>query len=91
MHSETLPQPVMERMTMTNGQPFDRFMFESVIKRGFFYTEFFEIYRLSRWWNSARNNKDLYDHGPTGCALQADIMDTGRHLVFKVGSEHARA
>lgn len=74
----------MARMTTKQGQPFDRLMFESVMKRRFFYTESFEIYRVSRRWNEACDNKGLYDYGPPGCALQANIVEAWRrHFVLE--------
>lgn len=69
-------------MTTKQSQPFDRSMFESVMKRRFFYTESFEIYRLSRGWNG--DNRGLYDYGPPGCALQANIVEAWRrHFVLE--------
>lgn len=52
------------------------------MKRRFFYTESFEIYRLSRGWNG--DNRGLYDYGPPGCALQANIVEAWRrHFVLE--------
>lgn len=69
-------------MTTKQGQPFDRSLFESVMKRRFFYTESFEVYRLARGWNG--DNKGLYDYGPPGCALQTNIVESWRrHFVLE--------
>lgn len=69
-------------MTTLKGQAFDRPLFESVLKRRFFFTESFEIYRVTRNWNG--DNKGLYDYGPPGCALQANLVDVWRkHFVLE--------
>ncbi|KAK3366117.1 glycyl-tRNA synthetase 1 [Lasiosphaeria ovina] len=61
----------MASMTTLNGSRFDRSLFESVLKRRFFFTEAFEIYRLSP--NFKGDNRGLYDYGPPGTALQTNI------------------
>ncbi|KND86385.1 putative glycine--tRNA ligase [Tolypocladium ophioglossoides CBS 100239] len=72
----------MAPMTTFKGDQFDRSLFESVIKRRFFFTESFEIYRLAR--NFHGDNRGLYDYGPPGCALQANIVDVWRkHFVLE--------
>jgi glycyl-tRNA synthetase len=72
----------MAPMTTLKGDQFDRPLFESVIKRRFFFTESFEIYRLAP--NFQGDNRGLYDYGPPGCALQANIVDTWRkHFVLE--------
>ncbi|KAI0975379.1 glycyl-tRNA synthetase 1 [Xylaria arbuscula] len=72
----------MAPMTTRKGNPFDRSLFESVTKRRFFFTESFEIYRLAP--NFQGDNRGLYDYGPPGCALQANIVDTWRrHFVLE--------
>ncbi|KAJ8132592.1 hypothetical protein O1611_g1033 [Lasiodiplodia mahajangana] len=69
-------------MTMKNGGLFDRTLFESVTKRRFFFTESFEIYRTAP--NFQGDNRGLYDYGPPGCALQANIVDVWRkHFVLE--------
>ena len=69
-------------MTTLKGDKFDRQLFESVIKRRFFFTEAFEIYRLSP--NFKGDNRGLFDYGPPGCALQANIVDAWRkHFVLE--------
>ncbi|RYC58378.1 hypothetical protein CHU98_g7822, partial [Xylaria longipes] len=69
-------------MTTLKGDPFDRTLFESVTKRRFFYTESFEIYRVAP--NFQGDNRGLYDYGPPGCALQANIVDLWRkHFVLE--------
>ncbi|KAI8632408.1 hypothetical protein F5Y19DRAFT_462851 [Xylariaceae sp. FL1651] len=53
----------MAPMTTLKGDPFDRTLFESVMKR---------------------DNRGLYDYGPPGCALQANIDDLWRkHFVLE--------
>ncbi len=72
----------MASMTTLKGDKFDRQLFESVIKRRFFFTEAFEIYRLSP--NFKGDNRGLFDYGPPGCALQANIVDAWRkHFVLE--------
>lgn len=72
----------MPPMTTLKGQVFDRPLFESVLKRRFFFTESFEIYRVARNWTG--DNKGLYDYGPPGCALQANLVDAWRkHFVLE--------
>ncbi|KAI8950609.1 glycyl-tRNA synthetase 1 [Xylaria longipes] len=72
----------MAPMTTLKGDPFDRTLFESVTKRRFFYTESFEIYRVAP--NFQGDNRGLYDYGPPGCALQANIVDLWRkHFVLE--------
>lgn len=72
----------MPPMTTLKGQIFDRPLFESVLKRRFFFTESFEIYRVARSWDG--DNKGLYDYGPPGCALQANLVDVWRkHFVLE--------
>ncbi|KAI1379457.1 glycyl-tRNA synthetase 1 [Hypoxylon crocopeplum] len=69
-------------MTTLKGERFDRSLFESVIKRRFFFTESFEIYRLSA--NFKGDNRGLYDYGPPGCALQNNLVDAWRkHFVLE--------
>ncbi|KAI0415884.1 glycyl-tRNA synthetase 1 [Xylaria grammica] len=72
----------MAPMTTLKGDPFDRTLFESVTKRRFFFTESFEIYRVAP--NFQGDNRGLYDYGPPGCALQANIVDLWRkHFVLE--------
>ncbi|RYP15568.1 hypothetical protein DL765_005606 [Monosporascus sp. GIB2] len=68
--------------TIPKGETFDRSLFESLMKRRFFFTESFEIYRVSANFNG--DNCGLYDYGPPGCALQANIADLWRkHSVME--------
>ncbi|KAG7734249.1 hypothetical protein KL932_004924 [Ogataea haglerorum] len=54
---------------------FNREQLESVLKRRFFYAPAFEIYG---------GVSGLYDYGPPGCALQANIVDTWRkHFILE--------
>ncbi|CUM51016.1 unnamed protein product [Debaryomyces tyrocola] len=55
--------------------PFSRESLEQVLKRRFFFAPSFEIYG---------GVSGLYDYGPPGCALQANIMDTWRkHFILE--------
>ncbi|VVT57431.1 uncharacterized protein SAPINGB_P005692 [Magnusiomyces paraingens] len=56
-------------------QAFNREAIEAVLKRRFFYGPAFDIYG---------GVSGLYDYGPPGCALQANIVDTWRkHFVLE--------
>lgn len=64
------------------GDAFDRAPFESLLKRRLFFTEAFEIYRKAP--NFKGDNRGLYDYGPPGCSLQANIVDIWRkHFVIE--------
>lgn len=64
------------------GQPFNRQIFEAVLKRRFFFTEAFEIYRTASGFKG--DNRGLFDYGPPGCALQANIVDLWRkHFILE--------
>ena len=66
--------PVMATTTL-KGQPFDRQVLDSMLRRRMFYTPSFEIYG---------GTAGLYDYGPPGCALQANIFDAWRkHFVLE--------
>lgn len=61
--------------TTKTGQPLDRPVLDSLLRRRLFYTPSFEIYD---------GVKGLYDYGPPGCSLQANIIDTWRkHFVLE--------
>lgn len=61
--------------TTLKGQPLDRPVLESMLRRRMFYTPSFEIYG---------GVSGLYDYGPAGCALQANIVDQWRkHFVLE--------
>lgn len=54
---------------------FSREQLEGVLKRRFFYAPSFEIYG---------GVSGLYDYGPPGCALQANLVDTWRkHFILE--------
>lgn len=64
------------------GEAFSRLRFEGLLKRRFFFTESFEIYRTSA--TSLADNRGLYDYGPPGCALQTNIVNEWRnHFVIE--------
>ncbi|KAK2592387.1 hypothetical protein QQS21_009906 [Conoideocrella luteorostrata] len=72
-----MPSPV----TLT-GEAFSRAQFESLLKRRFFFTESFEIYRTAP--NFKGDNRGLYDYGPPGCGLLANIVNEWRrHFVIE--------
>ncbi|OCL09194.1 glycyl-tRNA synthetase [Glonium stellatum] len=72
----------MPDTTTLTGEPFDRTPFESLLRRRLFFTEAFEIYRTAS--NFTGDNRGLYDYGPPGCALQANIVDLWRkHFVLE--------
>ncbi|EHK97089.1 putative Glycyl-tRNA synthetase 1, mitochondrial [Glarea lozoyensis 74030] len=61
--------------TTLKGTPFDRQVLDSMLRRRLFYTPSFEIYN---------GTAGLYDYGPPGCALQANIIDLWRkHFVLE--------
>lgn len=65
----------MATITARNGQVIDRAAIESVMRRRMFYTPAFEIYG---------GVAGLYDYGPAGCALQANLIDIWRkHFVLE--------
>ncbi len=65
----------MATSTMKTGQPFDRQSLDSLLRRRLFYTPSFEIYG---------GVSGLYDYGPPGCSLQANIVDLWRkHFVLE--------
>lgn len=67
--------PNMATSTTKTGQPLDRTLVDSVLRRRLFYTPSFEIYGGER---------GLYDYGPPGCALQANVVDIWRkHFVLE--------
>lgn len=80
----TAPQPKvpvnktdlkMATATTKTGQPLDREALDSMLRRRLFYTPSFEVYG---------GVKGLYDYGPPGCSLQANIIETWRkHFVLE--------
>ncbi|ORX94495.1 glycyl-tRNA synthetase [Basidiobolus meristosporus CBS 931.73] len=57
------------------AKKFDRSSLEQLLSKRFFYTPAFSIYG---------GVAGLYDYGPTGCALQANILNTWRnHFVLE--------
>ena len=61
--------------TTLKGEPLDKAQLESMLRRRMFYTPSFEIYG---------GVAGLYDYGPPGCALQANIIDIWRkHFVLE--------
>jgi glycyl-tRNA synthetase len=69
-------QPKMTTTATTlKGEPLDKASLESLLRRRMFYTPSFEIYG---------GVAGLYDYGPPGCALQANIIDIWRkHFVLE--------
>ncbi|KAL8771570.1 MAG: hypothetical protein Q9209_003013 [Squamulea sp. 1 TL-2023] len=67
--------PTMATSTTKDGQPLDRQVLDSMLRRRMFYTPAFEVYG---------GVSGLYDYGPPGCSLQANIIDTWRkHFVLE--------
>jgi glycyl-tRNA synthetase len=65
----------MTTSTTKTGQPLDRGSLDGLLRRRLFYTPSFEIYG---------GVSGLYDYGPPGCALQANIVDIWRkHFVLE--------
>ena len=65
----------MATSTTKTGQPLDRQIMDSMLRRRMFYTPAFEVYG---------GVSGLYDYGPPGCSLQANIIDTWRkHFVLE--------
>ncbi|KAK4151516.1 hypothetical protein C8A00DRAFT_35845 [Chaetomidium leptoderma] len=61
--------------TTLKGQPLDKAAVDSLLRRRLFYTPSFEIYG---------GVSGLYDYGPPGCALQANIIDLWRkHFILE--------
>lgn len=76
------PRPDMSQSTTTTktGEPFDRALLESLMKRRLFYTPSFEIYQGTE----GIETKGLFDYGPPGCSLQANIIDLWRkHFIIE--------
>ncbi|KAI0383044.1 glycyl-tRNA synthetase [Hypomontagnella monticulosa] len=69
-------KPTMTTLATTlKGQPLDRSTLDSLLRRRMFYTPSFEIYG---------GVAGLYDYGPSGCGLQANIIDVWRkHFVLE--------
>lgn len=65
----------MATFTNRKGETVDRAVVESVMRRRAFYTPSFEIYG---------GVAGLYDYGPPGCALQANLIEIWRkHFVLE--------
>lgn len=65
----------MTDATTLKGQPLDRAVLDSMLRRRMFYTPSFEIYG---------GTAGLYDYGPSGCALQNNVIDMWRkHFILE--------
>lgn len=65
----------MATITTRTGQTIDRQVMDSMLRRRVFYTPAFEIYG---------GVAGLFDYGPPGCALQANLVETWRkHFVLE--------
>ena len=72
----------MSSLTSKNGEPFSKALLESLLKRRMFFTPAFDIYRSFESCKGA--TRGLYDYGPPGCALQANIVNLWRkHFVLE--------
>ncbi|KAL3425477.1 glycyl-trna synthetase [Phlyctema vagabunda] len=68
------PPPTMSATTL-KGQPLDRPVLDSMLRRRMFYTPSFEIYG---------GVAGLYDYGPPGCSLTSNVVDLWRkHFVLE--------
>ncbi|KAF3929721.1 hypothetical protein AA313_de0208480 [Arthrobotrys entomopaga] len=69
------PTPHPHNMTTYDGKPLDRAALDGLLRRRMFYAPAFDIYG---------GVSGLYDYGPPGCALQANIIDTWRkHFILE--------
>ena len=68
-------KPSMATVANKLGQTVDRAIVESTLKRRLFYTPSFDIYG---------GFAGLFDYGPPGCSLQANVLDQWRkHFVLE--------
>ncbi|TAQ88282.1 hypothetical protein B7494_g3389 [Chlorociboria aeruginascens] len=67
----------LENATTTlKGQPLDRSILDAMLRRRMFYTPSFGSYK--------HGVSGLFDYGPPGCALQANVIDVWRkHFVLE--------
>ncbi len=73
-------QPAMATTTTKTGEPFDRLLLDQLMRRRLFYTPSFEVYQGIK----GIENRGLYDYGPPGCALQANVIDLFRkHFILE--------
>lgn len=73
--SNTQKKKIMATFTNRRGETVDRAVVDSVMRRRAFYTPAFEIYG---------GVAGLYDYGPPGCALQANLVEIWRkHFVLE--------
>lgn len=79
--AEVKKQPAaMSTTTTKTGQAFDRAILDQLMRRRLFYTPSFEIYQGMQ----GMETKGLYDYGPPGCALQANVVDLWRkHFILE--------
>ena len=69
------PTENMATLTSKTGHVVERATVESLLRRRLFFTQSFEIYG---------GYVGLYDYGPPGCALQANVIDMWRkHFVLQ--------
>jgi glycyl-tRNA synthetase len=60
---------------MSDEKGIDRFEMENLLKRRFFYDQSFSIYG---------GVNGLYDYGPVGCAIKANILSLWRrHFILE--------
>ncbi|TWU78655.1 hypothetical protein ED733_005559 [Metarhizium rileyi] len=72
----------MANLKPSSRDGFSRLQFEALLKRRFFFTEAFEVYRTAP--NYKGDNRGLYDYGPPGCGLLANIVNEWRkHFVIE--------
>lgn len=69
------PDTMTSSATTLKGQPLDKGVLDTILRRRLFYTPSFEIYG---------GVGGLYDYGPPGCSLQANIVDVWRkHFILE--------
>lgn len=77
-HKSAFRAAQCHRSTMAGrsaAPPFERGAFEELMKRRFFYAPSFDLYG---------GVSGLYDYGPPGCALQANILELfRRHFIIE--------
>jgi glycyl-tRNA synthetase len=65
----------LRKLEISSKSSFDKQAFEDLLKRRFFYTPSFQLYG---------GISGLYDYGPSGCALQTNILDLWRkHFILE--------
>eukprot|EP00730_Choanoeca_flexa_P018170 TRINITY_DN8819_c0_g1_i3.p1 TRINITY_DN8819_c0_g1~~TRINITY_DN8819_c0_g1_i3.p1 ORF type:complete len:713 (+),score=255.52 TRINITY_DN8819_c0_g1_i3:125-2140(+) len=72
-------QAVKDAIAQETGPVFDKAGFDDLMKRRFFYAPAFEIYG---------GVAGLYDYGPSGCAIKANLIDAWRKHFLMDSNMH---